>query len=306
MRATYERFKYQNIMTEDIVRFVNETLKQDLTPVFDQYLRRAALPVLELTFDRAAGTVAYRWRADERGFAMPIRVGDPAKWQLIRPTTDWQVMPTTLTPEAFKVATDLYYVDVAILDPAGRPVKSGSRAPPGVSVSPEREARRRTRLRHTLEPDPVDTGGGRAAMPKTTTPDQAFTYADAFPNSRKAHDEQTVATPHGDLRLRVPVREVSLGGGEPPSGSTTRAARRATTRAQGLPKLREPWIAPRRGARGRAAVTQLHYAPQGRDHARDGVHRARARACPPSSSATRSRAAAPSSRPTSITRSSSR
>ena len=62
-------------MTEDIVRFFNTQLKQDLTPIFDQYLRRAALPVLELAFDEKAGTVAYRWRADERAFAMPIRVG---------------------------------------------------------------------------------------------------------------------------------------------------------------------------------------------------------------------------------------
>jgi hypothetical protein len=110
-------------MTEDVVSFFNESLKQDLTAVFDQYLRRASLPVLELTFDPAGGTVAYRWRADERGFAMPIRVGDPSSWQLVRPTTDWQVMPTALAPETFAVATDLYYVDVAILDATGRLVK---------------------------------------------------------------------------------------------------------------------------------------------------------------------------------------
>jgi hypothetical protein len=54
---------------------------------------------------------------------MPIRVGDPSKWQLVRPTTAWQMMPTALTPDTFQVATDLYYVDVAILDAAGRPVK---------------------------------------------------------------------------------------------------------------------------------------------------------------------------------------
>jgi aminopeptidase N len=123
VRGAYERFKYQNIMTEDLVRFFNESLTQDLTAVFDQYLRRAALPVLELTFDQAAGTVAYRWRADERAFAMPIRVGDPSRFQTIRPTTDWQVMPTSQGAETFKVATDLYYVDVAILDAQGRPMK---------------------------------------------------------------------------------------------------------------------------------------------------------------------------------------
>jgi hypothetical protein len=67
--------------------------------------------------------VAYRWRADERAFAMPIRVGDPSRWQTIRPTAEWQVMATTLGAETFKVATELYYVEVAILDAQGRPVK---------------------------------------------------------------------------------------------------------------------------------------------------------------------------------------
>ena len=120
---TFEHFKYQNIMTEDIVRFFNAELKQDLTPVFDQYLRRAELPTLELTFDDKAGTMSYRWKADERAFAMPVRVGSRAAWQTIRPTTDWQTMPNKLAKEKFEVATDLYYVNVAILDAEGKPVK---------------------------------------------------------------------------------------------------------------------------------------------------------------------------------------
>lgn len=118
---TFERFTYQNIMTEDIVRFFNAELKQDLTAVFDQYLRRTELPALELTFDDKAGTVSYRWKADERGFAMPIRVGSRPEWQTIRPTTDWQTMPNKLGKEKFEVATDLYYVNVSILGADGRP-----------------------------------------------------------------------------------------------------------------------------------------------------------------------------------------
>ena len=121
IRDTYERFKYQNIMTEDLVRFFSAELKQDMTPIFDQYLRRTALPVLELTFDERAKTVSYRWKADERAFAMPIRVGDPAKWQTIHPSADWKSLPWTLGRDAFKVATDLYYVNVVFLDAAGRP-----------------------------------------------------------------------------------------------------------------------------------------------------------------------------------------
>jgi aminopeptidase N len=108
----FQHFKYQNIMTEDIVQFVNAQLAQNLTPMFDQYLRRTDLPVLELAFNEAEGTVAYRWKADERDFAMPIRVGERGKWTVIRPTTNWAVMRTPLGKDAFEVATDLYYVNV--------------------------------------------------------------------------------------------------------------------------------------------------------------------------------------------------
>lgn len=44
-------------------------------------MRYAALLTLELKFDQAAGTVSYRWKADEPAFAMPIRVGTKDHWQ---------------------------------------------------------------------------------------------------------------------------------------------------------------------------------------------------------------------------------
>lgn len=122
VRDTYATFKYRNIVTEDMVRFVNTQLKQDLTPVFNQYLRRAELPRLEVTFDTTAGTVAYRWQAGEPGFAMPIKVGTPGRWRVVTPTADWQTMPNP-DGAAFTAATDLYYIDLAVLDAAGHPVK---------------------------------------------------------------------------------------------------------------------------------------------------------------------------------------
>jgi len=122
VRDTYDQFKYQNILTEDMVRFFSAELKQDMTPIFDQYLRRANLPTLELAFDEKAGTVSYRWNADERGFAMPLKVGTKGNWQVIMPRAEWQTMPTKLG-KGLEVATELYYVNVAILDGDGRPVK---------------------------------------------------------------------------------------------------------------------------------------------------------------------------------------
>jgi aminopeptidase N len=113
VREVYQHFKYRNIMTEDLVAFMNERTGMNLTPIFDQYLRHTALPVLELRFSPSGGSVDYRWRTDVAGFAMPVRVGSPDAWQLVTPTAEWQTLRTTLTPDTFAVATDLYYVEVA-------------------------------------------------------------------------------------------------------------------------------------------------------------------------------------------------
>jgi aminopeptidase N len=109
----YQHFKYQNIMTEDVVAYFNQQTGMDLTPLFDQYLRHTAIPTLELKFNEADGTVDYRWQADEPDFAMPIRVGKKTDWQIIQPTTYWQTLKTPLKKNEFDVATDLYFVNVS-------------------------------------------------------------------------------------------------------------------------------------------------------------------------------------------------
>ncbi len=113
----YQHFKHQTIMTEDVVAYFNQQTGMNLTPVFDQYLRHTAIPLLELKFNAGDGTVAYRWKVDEPDFAMPVRVGTPAEtedhWQIIQPTTEWQTMKMPLTKDQFDVATDLYYIDVS-------------------------------------------------------------------------------------------------------------------------------------------------------------------------------------------------
>ena len=108
----YQQFKYQNIMTEDVVTFFNQRSGMNLSPIFDQYLRHAAIPRLELLFGESPGTVMYKWDADEDDFAMPVRVGTPDHWEVIHPTTQWQTMASSLSKDQFQVATDLYYIDV--------------------------------------------------------------------------------------------------------------------------------------------------------------------------------------------------
>jgi aminopeptidase N len=111
----YQHFKYQNIMTENVVQYFNQQTGMNLTAVFDQYLRHTALPALELKWNEGDGTVAYRWKADEPAFRMPVRAGARDHWQLLQPTTEWQTLKTPLKKDEFEVATDLYFVTVTKL-----------------------------------------------------------------------------------------------------------------------------------------------------------------------------------------------
>jgi aminopeptidase N len=106
LHGFYQKFKYQNIMTEDVVQYFNQQTGMNLTPIFNQYLRHAALPVLEMEW--SPGSLRYRWQADEPGFAMPVVAGG----KKLHPTTSWQTMPTPLRKDQFNVNTDLYYIKV--------------------------------------------------------------------------------------------------------------------------------------------------------------------------------------------------
>jgi len=87
-------------------------------------------------------------------------------------------------------------------------------------------------------------------------------FASAFPNSRKVTEARTAVMPDGTpLTLQVPMREVRLGGGEPPVRLYDTSGPQGHDVRGGLPKLREPWVAARR-ATGDAG-TQLSWARKG-------------------------------------------
>jgi aminopeptidase N len=86
IREFYQTYQYRTITTEDVVGFFSAQTGMRLGPVFDEYLRHAAIPVLELR--AVTGGTEYRWRAEEAGFAMPVRV----KGEMVRPTGAWQRM----------------------------------------------------------------------------------------------------------------------------------------------------------------------------------------------------------------------
>ena len=87
----------------------------DLTPIFNQYLRHADLPTLELK-EAKGQVVAYRWKADEPKFEMPVKAGVKSNWKVLHPTAEWKNLPAPIAKANFAVATDLYYINVKSVD----------------------------------------------------------------------------------------------------------------------------------------------------------------------------------------------
>jgi phosphomethylpyrimidine synthase len=88
-------------------------------------------------------------------------------------------------------------------------------------------------------------------------------FATAYPNSRKIFESRTVPlVPDGPMAtVQVPMREVTLGGGEPPVRLYDTSGPAGYDVRGGLPKLREPWIEARRAAG--VVGTQLYHARRG-------------------------------------------
>ncbi len=94
------------------------------------------------------------------------------------------------------------------------------------------------------------------ASPAAFTPSVESRFAAAFPGSRKVHVEGG--------RVRVPMREIALSGGEPPLRVYDTSGPHDADVRTGLPPLRGPWIAARGDTAAAARpVTQLHYARKG-------------------------------------------
>lgn len=102
-------YRYQIIDGKAVVEFFNERSKRDLTPIFDEYLKYTEIPTLEL---RREGTaLAYRWRAEAAGFAMPIDVRIGNRIRRLKPTQAWQTLGN-LSPSQVEPLTTSFYIRV--------------------------------------------------------------------------------------------------------------------------------------------------------------------------------------------------
>jgi len=107
-------FKHQIITTKDTENFFDEATEVDLKPVFDQYLRHASIPVLQLK--QGDDKILYRWKADVSNFKMPIDVFIDEEEIRLNATSEWQSYQTGEELDGLSLNDLEFYVDSEILD----------------------------------------------------------------------------------------------------------------------------------------------------------------------------------------------
>ncbi|MDF3078666.1 MAG: family metallopeptidase [Sphingobacteriaceae bacterium] len=114
LRGLNKEFGLKTTTTEDVVNFINENSGKNLTKVFDQYLRYASIPNLEMKKNK--GQVFYKWAADVAGFDMPLRIktSTNGEWIWIKPTTQWKSIRTKLNK--LIIDTDHFYIDTKTIN----------------------------------------------------------------------------------------------------------------------------------------------------------------------------------------------
>ncbi len=114
LRDYTRTFKHQTITTRDTEAFFDAATKVNLKPVFDQYLRHASLPVLQLR--QADDKFLYRWKADVINFEMPVDIILDEEEIRLEPTSEWQSYETGEELDELKVNDMEFYIESEILD----------------------------------------------------------------------------------------------------------------------------------------------------------------------------------------------
>ncbi|MCR5888157.1 M1 family metallopeptidase [Hymenobacter sp. J193] len=115
LRGLGQQFYHQTVTTEQVVSYINQQSGQNLTPIFNQYLRHPNVPTLEVRFTPDGKPLA-RWIADEPGFALPVRVRTRGgEYRTITPTRSFKPLDLPgLTRENIEVDTHNYYIGVLV------------------------------------------------------------------------------------------------------------------------------------------------------------------------------------------------
>ncbi|WP_092676684.1 M1 family metallopeptidase [Hymenobacter arizonensis] len=115
LRGLSSTFYHQTVTGQQVIEYFNRESRKDLTKIFDQYLRHASIPTLEVRFEN--GQTIARWISNVPGFDMPVRLRvKGGEYQFIPLTTKFEPIKQLAgaTKETLEVDTFNYYIGVLI------------------------------------------------------------------------------------------------------------------------------------------------------------------------------------------------
>ncbi|MFC2125102.1 M1 family metallopeptidase [Bacteroidota bacterium] len=107
----YNRYRYSNVNSDDIINFVNNRTEHDLLPIFKQYLETTLVPILNYKINRKRNGIIlkYNWSNVVEDFNMPVVVRtDKGDIKKIFPNPGIQKCNIKDTRDII-FATELYY-----------------------------------------------------------------------------------------------------------------------------------------------------------------------------------------------------
>lgn len=106
LRGLNKTFYHQTVTTKQIEDYINKQSGINFSKLFDQYLRRTQIPVLEYKID--GHKLSYRYTNCVKGFNLPLKIMFKTE-QWIKPTEQWKTL--NLYPEgdnSFSVDANFY------------------------------------------------------------------------------------------------------------------------------------------------------------------------------------------------------
>jgi len=114
LRGLNKTFYHQTVTYDDITNYINKESGIDFTAVFDQYLHRTSLPVLEIS--QSDGKLRCRFTGCVNNFAMPVKIKvKGGEYQYIKVGTHFRPINIGgINKENIQVDTFNYYIGVMI------------------------------------------------------------------------------------------------------------------------------------------------------------------------------------------------
>ena len=115
LRGLSARFYHQTVSGQQVIDYFNRESGRDFTKIFDQYLRHASIPTLEIRFED--GKTLVRWVSEVEKFDMPVRMRlKGGEYQFITPTARFSPIKELAgaTKETLEVDTFNYYIGALV------------------------------------------------------------------------------------------------------------------------------------------------------------------------------------------------